>query len=105
MRGRHVGFIVACWSFVLPCAVQDGSPAVVKKLKDVVVYRDDTFYIAFPSIVRRPDGELVAFRRAPELRNFSEAKITHTDLKSHLILVRSTDIGGTLLDVGAAAKQ
>jgi hypothetical protein len=96
MRSRYVGFIIACWSFVLPCAAQDGSPAVVKKLKDVVVYRDDTFYSAFPSIVRRADGELlVAFRRAPEQRNFGEAKITHTDPKSHLVLVRSTDDGET----------
>jgi hypothetical protein len=83
MRSRHVGFIIACWSFVLPCAAQDGSPAAAKKLKDVVVYRDDTFYSTFPSIVRRPDGELlVAFRRAPDQRNFGEAKITHTDPNS-----------------------
>jgi hypothetical protein len=97
MRFRHLGFIIGyCLAFVLPCAAQDGSPAVVKKLKDVVVYRDDTFYSTFPSIVRRPDGELlVAFRRAPEQRVFGDTKITHTDPKSHLVLVRSSDNGET----------
>jgi hypothetical protein len=68
----------------------------VTKVKDVVVYRDDTFYSAFPSIVRRPDGELfVAFRRAPEPRNFGKATYTHTDPCSQLVLVRSTDGGET----------
>ena len=66
------------------------------KVKDVVIYRDDTFYSSFPSIVRRPDGELlVAFRRAPDPRNFGSASITHTDPCSQLVLVRSQDGGET----------
>jgi hypothetical protein len=66
------------------------------KVKDVVIYRDETFYSSFPSVVRRPDGELlVAFRRAPDARNFGNASITHTDPCSQLVLVRSADGGGT----------
>jgi sialidase-1 len=68
----------------------------VTKLKDVVIYSDDTYYSAFPSIVRRPDGELlVAFRRAPERRKFGNAPETHTDPVSQLVLVRSADKGET----------
>ncbi len=73
-----------------------GAAAGVTKLKDLVIYRDDTFYSAFPSIVRRPDGELlVAFRRAPERRNFGDAPETHTDPCSQLVTVRSSDAGET----------
>jgi hypothetical protein len=69
------------------------SPGLVK-IKDLVIYRDETFYSSFPSIVRRPGGELlVAFRRAPDPRNFGSASITHTDPCSQLVLVRSTDGG------------
>jgi len=94
---RHTMLTAACAlvSIATIATGQTTAPAV-KKLKDVVVYRDDTFYSAFPSIVRRPDGELiVAFRRAPEHRNFGDAKVTHTDPNSQLVLVRSTDGGET----------
>jgi sialidase-1 len=98
MTFRPIAFVVACLSFgVVTSAQATASGATVKKLKDVVIYRDDTFYSAFPSIVRRPDGELlVAFRRAPDARSFSDsAKVTHTDPSSQLVLVRSTDNGET----------
>ena len=37
------------------------------KIKDLIIYQHDQFYCAFPSVVCRPDGELlVAFRRAPK---------------------------------------
>jgi sialidase-1 len=94
---RHAALAVLCViaSFTTIAPAQTTSPAVTK-LKDVVVYRDDTFYSAFPSIVRRPDGELiVAFRRAPEPRNFGTANYTHTDPSSQLVLVRSKDAGET----------
>jgi sialidase-1 len=75
---------------------QDASTAGVTKTKEVVIYRDDTFYSAFPSIIRRPDGELmVAFRRAPNPRNFGSRGYTHTDPCSQLVLVRSRDNGAT----------
>jgi sialidase-1 len=59
----------------------------MKKLEDVLIYSDDAFYSAFPSIVARPDGELlVAFRRAPERRKFFAGRVSHTDPNSHLVL-------------------
>ena len=68
----------------------------VKKLNDIVIYEDEKFYCSFPSIVRRPDGELlVAFRRAPERRALGEATTGHTDPNSFLVLVRSHDDGKT----------
>ncbi|HEY2950958.1 MAG TPA: sialidase family protein, partial [Verrucomicrobiae bacterium] len=68
----------------------------VRKLADVVIYEDAKFYAAFPSIVRRPKGELlVGFRRAPDRRLLGEPGITHTDPNSQLVLVRSGDGGKT----------
>jgi|SRR3954454_23087881 hypothetical protein len=53
------------------------SAATVTRFKDVVIYRDDTFQSAFPSIVRRDDGALlIAFRRAPDPRNFGDRGVT-----------------------------
>src|SRR5439155_15352629 len=74
-----------------------GTPStVVRKIQDIVIYKDDKFYSAFPSIVRRSDGELlVAFRRAPERRALGEPVTTHTDPNSYLVLVRSRDGGKT----------
>ena len=34
------------------------APALAK-VKDVVIYRDPTFYSAFPSVIRRADGEVI----------------------------------------------
>jgi hypothetical protein len=68
----------------------------IRKVRDVVIYEDDRFYSAFPSIVRRRDGELLlAFRRAPERRWLGEKGTTHTDPNSQLVLVRSRDDGKT----------
>lgn len=67
----------------------------MKKLSDFVIYRDPKFYAAFPSIVRKADGELlVAFRRAPE-RRWHGGKCTHGDPNSYLAQVRSRDDGET----------
>lgn len=64
-------------------------------LEHITIYDDAKFYAAFPSIVRRADGELlVAFRRAPERRPFGE-RVSHTDANSYLVLVRSKDGGKT----------
>ncbi len=76
--------------------VPSASSTGVRKLEDLVIYRDDKFYSSFPSIVRRPDGELlVAFRRAPERRALGERSTSHTDPTSYLVLVRSRDDGKT----------
>jgi hypothetical protein len=43
----------------------------VKKIKDIMIYEDAQFYSSFPSIVKRPNGELLlAFRRAPGVNLF-----------------------------------
>jgi hypothetical protein len=66
----------------------------IHKLEDLVIYKDDKFYSAFPSVVRRSGGELlVAFRRAPERRAFGQGGTSHTDPNSYLMLVRSRDGG------------
>lgn len=64
----------------------------IRKVKDIIVYKDSLFYSAFPSVVKRPDGELlVAFRRAPDRRLFGQQGISHTDPNSYLVVVRSRD--------------
>ena len=69
-------------------------PPGIRKMGDIVVYRDDKFYSAFPSVVRRPGGELlVAFRRAPNRKLVGEKSYSHTDPNSYLVLVRSRDGG------------
>ena len=68
------------------------SKASIRKVKDVVIYDDTLFYSAFPSIVKRPDGELfVAFRRAPNRNAFGERGNSHVDPNSYLVMVRSND--------------
>ncbi len=69
--------------------------AGVRVVEHVVVYQDPLYYAAFPSVVRRADGELlVAFRRAPDRRRFGEP-VSHVDANSYLVLVRSKDSGKT----------
>ncbi|MEW6752246.1 MAG: sialidase family protein [Candidatus Latescibacterota bacterium] len=68
----------------------------MRKAEDVTIYQDERFYAAFPSVVSRPDGEvLVAFRRAPDRRAFFAPGCTHCDPNSYLVLVRSRDLGAT----------
>lgn len=64
----------------------------VRKVRDLVVYEDNQFHSAFPSVIQRPDGEFwVAFRRAPNRKLFGEAKNYHVDPNSYLMLIRSKD--------------
>lgn len=69
----------------------------VRKSGEVVVYSDDRYYSAFPSVVRlRRSGELIAaFRRAPERRRLGAKGVSHTDPNSQLVCVRSRDGGRT----------
>lgn len=78
-------------------ALQAGAdPAALVKERDLVIYANDQFHSAFPSVVRRPDGELiVAFRRAPNRAVFGEKSTNHTDPNSYLVQVRSWDNGET----------
>lgn len=80
----------------IAAATQSGS-VQVQKLEDIVIYRDPMYYSAFPSLVVRPDGEILcAFRRAPDRRALWNAPgYTHTDANSYCVLVRSADNGKT----------
>ncbi|NLN94387.1 MAG: exo-alpha-sialidase [Candidatus Hydrogenedens sp.] len=87
--------ILLCLSlfFVPGDAQADAAPV---KSGDIIIYHDPGFYAAFPSIVQRPDGELIcAFRRAPDRRVFGEKGNNHVDPNSYLVLVRSHDNGKT----------
>ena len=71
--------------------MKDSIPAV-QKIKDIMIYEDPQFYSAFPSIVKRPNGELLlAFRRAPDRKVFGESQTNHVDPNSYLVSVRSKD--------------
>ena len=86
-------FVVAL--AVLACMNVEASG--MKKVKDIIIYRDDMFYSTFPSVVVREDGEIIcAFRRAPNRMGlWSAPGYTHTDANSYLVLVRSKDGGET----------
>ena len=102
MNFRTIPAFLSTWllmtASLLDCGAQaagEVAPAL-RKIEDLVIYQDDLFYSAFPSIVRRPRGELiVAFRRAPDRRALGENRTTHTDPNSYLVLVRSRDAGKT----------
>lgn len=85
-------------TFIIALCIATATHAepVITKEKDIIVYRNEQFYSAFPSIVKRESGELiVAFRRAPDRRVFGEGGSNHTDTNSYLVLVRSQDNGET----------
>lgn len=80
----------------LPVRAATSATPGVRKVRDFVIYRDDRFHSAFPSVARLPNGELlVAFRRAPNRRAFGEEKNYHVDPNSYLVAVRSRDHGST----------
>ncbi len=92
---RFLLLIAAALGVSYPLQAENKSDDV-KKVKDVVIYKDDKFHSAFPSIVRRPNGELVvAFRRAPDWQQFGAKGYTHTDPNSYLMITRSKDQGKT----------
>src|SRR5690606_24579515 len=64
----------------------------IRKVKDIIIYQDSLFYSSFPSVIKRPDGELiVAFRRAPNRKIFGEKGNSHVDPNSYLVRVGSFD--------------
>ena len=73
-------------------SMPDSTSQAAVKLKDFVIYDDDRFYSAFPSVVKKSNGEyIVAFRRAPNRKMFGEKGNNHVDPNSYLVQVRSTD--------------
>lgn len=90
-----LALLCVCAVFGSAIAAADAS-AGLRKVADIIIYEDARFYSAFPSVIRRPSGEIiVAFRRAPERRAFGESGTTHTDPNSYLVLVRSQDNAAT----------
>ena len=88
------------WSLLAAVAFSAASLAVsaradipgVRKVRDVVIHDDARFHSAFPSVIKRPDGEIwVAFRRAPNRRWLGEEKNYHVDPNSYLVVSRSRD--------------
>ncbi len=93
LKFRLVFLLLMVSSFI--AAAEISAPSV-RKLEDIVIYTNSQFHCAFPSVVRRPDGELlVAFRRAPDWRPLGAKSYTHTDPNSYLVSVRSKDDGKT----------
>jgi len=104
MEMRYRFFVTCLAIFVLPYAFWSECTATgntthtldslpgVRKVRDVVIYQDPRFHSAFPSVVRRTNGELiVAFRRAPDRRVFGEKGTSHVDPNSYLVKVTSKD--------------
>ena len=61
----------------------------IKKVKDIVIYEDTSFYSAFPSIVKNDDADfIVAFRRARQANLWGEKKQTYGS-EQLLVMVRS----------------
>ncbi|MBO9605528.1 MAG: exo-alpha-sialidase [Paenibacillaceae bacterium] len=66
----------------------------LRKLGDVVLFKDDR-YLSFPNVIRKPDGELLlAFRRAPDWQA-TFGHYTHVDPGSEAVVAVSADGGGT----------
>lgn len=77
-------------------AAQAAAAPTWRKTRDITIYSDARYHTAFPSVVQRPDGELiVAFRRALDRRRLGEDKVWHADPNSQPVLVRSRDGGAT----------
>jgi sialidase-1 len=64
----------------------------VRKIEDVIIYQDAKFHSAFPSVIKKKNGEIVlAFRRAPDRKVFGEKGTSHVDPNSYLVSVKSKD--------------
>ena len=87
---KRIGVVLIATCLMHMASAQSASGA--RKIKDVLIYKDSAYYNAFPSIVKKPDGELlIAFRRAPNRMIFGEKGNNHTDHNSYLVSLRSTD--------------
>lgn len=67
-------------------------------MEHIIVYKNPALYVAFPSVVRLPDGDLLATFREASQFSVSQAKTgqhTHVDPQSRICLVRSSDNGRT----------
>lgn len=95
MKSKRL-FLFLCLSLIIGPNLFAAEKPPFWKIKDIVIYTNAQFHCAFPSIVHRPNGELlVAFRRAPDWRPLGAKSYTHTDPNSYLVLTRSKDDGKT----------
>ena len=91
-RSLTVPIVTLAIATLAIATLANAQSAGVTKVKDIVIYQNDDFYSAFPSVVTRPDGEMiVAFRRAPYRQIYGEKGTSHVDPNSYLVLVRSND--------------
>ncbi len=89
---KCLAFSTVCMFNVFANPENASSQPTISKLKDVVIYEDVDYYCAFPSVVKKRNGELmVAFRRAPNRKIFGEKSNNHVDPNSYLVMVRSKD--------------
>jgi len=76
---------------VVPLSAKKAEPQI-EKVKDVVIYSDPDFFSSFPSVVKLRNGKIiVAFRRAPDRRIFSENPGHHIDDNAYFVKVESRD--------------
>jgi sialidase-1 len=76
--------------------------STLKKIKDIVIYKDE-HYNTFPNVIRRTDGSLmVGFRQATDRQkkyiagiNKNFGKVTHVDPTSKAVYITSEDDGAT----------
>jgi len=67
-----------------------GKISGLEKERDIIIYKDTNYHSAFPSVIRKQDGEFfVAFRRAPDRHVFGEPRTFHVDANSYLASVTS----------------
>lgn len=84
--------VIASMSVFVCASFLKAQEPTLRKVKDVMIYEDSLFYNAFPSIVKKADGELLlAFRRAPNRQAYGESGNRHVDHNSYMVSVRSTD--------------
>lgn len=98
--GEAVQRVGTLFLLLLTATTYAGSPGdtssslKVRKIKDIVIYKNPSFHAAFPSVIKSGEGEiLVAFRRAPDRKIFLEKGTSHVDPNSYLYFVRSGDNG------------
>jgi sialidase-1 len=100
MKTKFLFFILTFFLIVFllePAAVGQAkknsySMADVKKIRDIVIYEDDRFHSAFPSVIKLENNEfMLAFRRAPDRKIFGESKTNHVDPNSYLVKISSKD--------------
>lgn len=91
----RLSFLCICFSNIFLGFAQTttySSNPSLKKIKDIVIYKDSLFYAAFPSVVKTKKNDfLLAFRRAPERRLMGESHTSHVDPNSYLVQLRSKD--------------